>query len=220
MKRFAVGGAVAVYLALAVAAGAQTRATATPQKEVRRAAVEEMRAKFEAAKKEAQTKMQAARTDFQAKLKQIKDGKKQQAADNLYERLGMLNAKWAEHFGNVLEKYDATLKKVESRRDKAQTAGRDVAVVNAAFQAATAMIESARAAVEAQTKKTYSVAVTTEAKLREAFQAAHKALKTDLMALRDGAMRSAREAVQKAIQSLRAIPNVDSARTTATSSQQ
>ena len=134
----------------------------------------------------------------------------------MYERLGALNGKWTENFGNVLEKYDVTLKKVESRRDKAQAAGKDVAAVNVALETASAAITSARTAVEAQTKKTYQVTITSEAKLREAFQAAHTALKADLIALRDGPMKNAREAVQKAIQSLRGIPSVDDDRVTRT----
>ncbi len=202
------GGAVVAYVAAVAIAGAQAPATTT-RGEVRRAAVEELRVKFETAKKDAAERMKTARTEFQAKLKQVKDEKKKQAADNLFERLGALNEKWATHFTNVLERYDATLAKVESRRDKAHAAGKDVAAVNAALQEANAAIAGARTAAEVQAKKTYQVTVTTDARLRAAFQASHVALKKDLMDLRDGAMKSAREAVQKAIQALRGIPGVD-----------
>ncbi len=208
-KRFVSGGAVLVYLAAAIVAGAQTLTTTTPRGEVRRAEVQELRAKIENAKKEAQSKIQSMRAEFQTKLKQIKDEKKKQVADNLFARLGMLNDTWVTRFTNALDKYDATLKKIQSRRDKVQAAGRDVTSVNLAIQATSAAIAVARTAVEAQAKKTYPVTVTTDAKLRVAFQTAHTSVKKDLMSVRDGVMRAAREAMQKAIQALRGVSGVD-----------
>lgn len=77
-----------------------------------------------------------------------------------------------------------------------------------------------------QAKKTYVAAVATTTSttasstsaddaavrsLREAFKKAHEQLKKDLMALRDGAMKTAREAVKGAFTALRAIPGVDTA---------
>jgi hypothetical protein len=249
LKGLARGGAVGVLFAVAVFAGlpagqasAQVQVggdaavdvkvkvvatTTAPRGEMRLPAGREVkpemqavREKLEGVKKEAQDKMQAIRADFKAKLSQVKDEKKKQTAENLHERLGTLNEKWTMHFGDVLDKYAEVLKRVESRRDKVQAAGKDTAAVNAALQAAQAAITRARTTVEVQAAKTYEVTVTTDVQLRAAFQTAHTALKKDLMALRDGAMRDAREAVQKAIQSLRAIPDVDKVRAAATSSQQ
>ena len=52
--------------------------------------------------------------------------------------------------------------------------------------------------------------------LRKSFQTLHSSLFKDLFALRDGAMKDARGAVQNALQTLGTIPGVDEDDTTAT----
>ncbi len=67
---------------------------------------------------------------------------------------------------------------------------------------------AARAAIEAQAGKTYSISVTTEQKLKEAAEAARKALHDDLNKVKE-AVKAAHEAVRKAAVALAQIPRVD-----------
>ena len=92
---------------------------------------------------------------------------------------------------------------------KAETSGKDVTAVKTAIQNAKAAIETARTAVETQAKKPYIATFSSETGLGAAFKAVREQLRRDLFGLRDGAMKSSREAVQNALQALKGVPKVD-----------
>lgn len=149
------------------------------------------------------------RLELKDKISKLRDEKKKQIATRLDEQLARLNAKWTDHFNNVLNRLSEILSKVELRADKAQTAGKDVSAARTAIGNAKTAIESARAAVETQAKKTYTATFSSETELGAAFKAVREQLHEDLFGLRDGAMKSAREAVQNALQALKGVPKVD-----------
>lgn len=170
---------------------------------------ESAKKRIEAAREEAKKTVEAHRAELKDKINKIRDEKKKQIAMRLDKQLAHLNAQWTDHFNNVLNRLSEILAKVELRADKAQAAGKDVSAVRTAIINAKTAIASARTAVEAQAKKTYTANFSSEMELREAFKTAKEQLKKDLFGLRDGAMKSARKAVQDAHQALKGVPKVD-----------
>lgn len=197
------------------------RTEAKASVEVRRA---ETKAQIEAKRAEMKANMELKRAEAKQRLTEIRDKKKQERAVRLNEQFDRLNSKWTDHFVQVLDRYDGVLVKIQARADIAATNGKDVALATAAIASAEAAIETARAAVVAQAAKSYALDTSTTLAvdaatasgqeelvrgLKTAFQELHKSLFSNLTALRDGAMRDARGAVQAALQTLNQIPEVD-----------
>jgi len=177
----------------------------TQLKETREAA----KKRLEASREEAKETVKARRLELKDKISKLRDEKKKQIAARLDEQLASLNARWTDHFNNVLNRLSEILGKVELRAGKAESSGKDVAAVKTATQNAKTAIGTARTAVETQAKKTYVAAFGSEKELGAAFKAVREQLHKDLFGLRDGAMKSAREAVKEALQALKGVPKVD-----------
>ena len=189
------------------------------------AAREEARARMEVAREEAKTRIAEKREKAEKRVADIQDKVKKQMAEKIAKQLERLNSTWTGHFMNVLERYDAIVLKMQDRSAKAAAAGRDITAANTAIEAAKTAVASAKTAVIAQAAKAYALdtaAVTTTVatttptgqgeliqSLRKAFQNLHTSLFKDLFALRDGAMKDARGAVQNALQALGKVPKVD-----------
>lgn len=165
--------------------------------------------RIETAREEAKNAVETRRAELKNKISKLRDEKKKQIATRLDEQMARLNARWTDHFNNVLDRLSEIIGKIELRADKAQAMGKDVSAVRTAIQNAKTAIESARVAVEAQAKKTYIATFTSEDKLGVAFKTVREQLHKDLFGLRDGAMKSAREAVKEALQALKGVPKVD-----------
>lgn len=170
---------------------------------------EEAKQKIEAARKEAQERLKAQREEFKKKVEQIRDERKKATATRLDGQLNHLNERWTTHFTNVLNRLEDILGKIQVRLDKAASLGKDVSAARTAIDGAKTAIASARSAVEAQAKKTYTITFTSDEQLRTAFRQAKDQLHKDLTSLRDGAIKSAREAVHQAARALARIPRVD-----------
>jgi len=165
--------------------------------------------RIETAREEAKNAVETRRAELKNKISKLRDEKKKQIATRLDEQMARLNARWTDHFNNVLDRLSEIIGKIELRADKAQAMGKDVSAVRTAIQNAKTAIESARVAVEAQAKKTYIATFTSEDKLGVAFKTVREQLHKDLFGLRDGAMKSTREAVKNALQALKSVPRVD-----------
>ncbi len=173
------------------------------------------------ARKNAEEKAKDMREKAKQRISEIKDKKKQEMAQKIASQFERINKIWTDHFAKVLDRLDAVLQKIKSRTQKAGENGKDVSVVNTAIANAEAKITQARSAVALQAQKTYVLNVSTAAEatptnqdtlvisLREQFKTLKEQLHKDLTALRDGAMKSAREAVKSAFEALSKIPGVD-----------
>ena len=186
---------------------------------------EEAKQKMETARENAKAKMETKREEAKQRLSDIRDKKKQELALKLANQFEELNKKWTDHFTQQLGRLGEILLKIQERADTAASNGKDVTAVSTAIKSANTAIDSARTAVVAQASKTYTLDVssvtttvattTTNGQdelmrgLRTQFQNLHKTLFKDLFALRDGAMKDARKAVQDALQTLSKVPNVD-----------
>ena len=185
-----------------------------PLKPIQR--IEELRTK-------AQENIKEKREAVKVKMRQIKDTTKQNATDRILNQMEKLNQVWASHFTNVLDRLEAVLEKIKSRKDKALANGKDVSLVIEAITKAEASIDAARVALEIQAQKTYVVdpgtisqETTTQegqnnliSDFRTQFKALRELLFADLKSLRDGAMKDARDSVKDVIKILSEIPGVD-----------
>lgn len=165
--------------------------------------------RIEAIREEAKKAAEKRHAELKDRINKLRDEKKKQIATRLDEQMNHLNAVWTDHFNNTLDRLSEILSKVELRADKAGANGKDVSAARTAIQNAKTAIETARNAVEAQAKKTYTATFSSEKELGAAFKAVKEQLKKDLFGLRDGAMKSAREAVQNALRSLKGVSGVD-----------
>lgn len=190
---------------------------------------------LEKIQQQAQNKIQQVQTKVQEKITEIRDQQKQRLAQQIVNQFDHINQVWTNHFTQLLNQYDVILQKIQNRADKAAANNSDVSTVNSAIQAAQTAIVNARTAVETQAQKTYTVNLTainnqitttsTAAgqnelikNLKSQFQSIKDQLHKDLFALRDGAMKDARTALQNAFQALSKIPGVDKEpKTTSTS---
>ena len=104
------------------------------------------------------------------------------------------------------------MEKINARVEKAAAKGLDVSAVRTALTAADAAIAISKVAIANQTVKTYAIAVTGEATLRQNVGAARRALHADLKAV-EQTVKDAREAVRKAATTLAGVPRVNEADT-------
>lgn len=217
-KKFIIGLTTTILcFAFVFSVSAQTNALARDNIKTKRTELntqlknerEAAKKRLETARKEAKKAAETRRAELKDKIGKLRDEKKKQIAMRLNEQLAHINTQWTDHFNKVLNRLSEILSKVELRTSKAESNGKNVASVKAAIQNAKTAIETARTAVETQAKKTYIADFSSEQELRAAFKAVKEQLRKDLFGLRDGAMKSAREAVQNALQSLKNVPSVD-----------
>lgn len=220
------GGAVALLLSASVvfAEGQATSVRGENEKGDYRAMSASTTVRMKTVREETQSREIEKREKASQRMEDIQDKVKKDMAQKLATQFENLNSTWTDKFMNLLDRYDAIVVKIQSRATIAATNGKDIASTTAAVLAAQTAILSARTAVVAQAAKTYALdpstisatATSTSSgqekmmkSLRTSFQALHKTLFKDLFALRDGAMKDARRAVQNALQTLGKVPGVD-----------
>ena len=199
----------------------------------------EFKEKIQTRREETKEKIEVKKRELKERTSRIKDEKKRNAADKIFNQLNHINEQWVKHFENMLSKLEEILTKVESRAAEAAAGGKDVSKVNSAITAAKTAIANAKSAVEIQAGKVYSVATSSVAvgatstdaaivsQLRGSFKSSSEQLRKDLFNLRDGVMKEARQAVHNAFKALRGVKGIENATstiptttTTATSSAQ
>ena len=170
---------------------------------------EELKQQIETKREEAKTKIEAAREQLKQKLTTIKDERKKQIVEKLGADIQELNSRRVEHFTNVADKLDKVLANIKSRMDKAEANGKDVTAVKAAITSAESAITAARTAITAQAGEVYTIAVSTEAKLKTDVGVTRQKLQNGLEVVRK-ALQAAHDAVRNVATTLAQIPRVDS----------
>jgi hypothetical protein len=148
------------------------------------------------------------RDELKTKLQNIKDERKKEAVNKIGESIVNLNTKMTTHYSNVLNQISDVLSRVVSRADKAQANGKDVATARTAVSKAQSDIAAAQAAVVAQTGKSYTLNISTDAKLKADVGEARKVLHNDLKKVED-LVKTARNSVRLAVVELAKIQGVD-----------
>jgi hypothetical protein len=169
--------------------------------------------RIEAAREEAKERMHEKREEAREHFAEIADKKKQEMAGSLSEKFDKINTEWTDRFTKKLDHLDEILDRIEGRAAD----GKGTDATDEAIDDAKDAITAARAAVLEQAGKSYTIDTATLPTtatstpsgqerimqgLRKAFQGLHTGLFKDLFALRDGAMKTALQAVHKAAQTL------------------
>jgi len=165
---------------------------------------EAFKAKIEGAREEMLTKREQEREALKTKLQGIQDEKKKAAVQKLDENMNKLNSNFVERWTKNLSDFDIYLSKLvvsgnaTSTVVATSTTSKDLTSFNTAIESAKTAIVSARTAVEAQSKKSYNIAISTEANLKSDVSSVRDALNKDLKAVKD-LVQAAHLAVVKAL---------------------
>ncbi|MDQ5931017.1 MAG: hypothetical protein QG674_183, partial [Patescibacteria group bacterium] len=108
----------------------------------------------------------------------------------------------------VVSKIETALVSIESRTDKAATAGLDVASVRTLIASAETAIADARAAIVVQVGKTYTVSITSDTTAKSTLESTREAFRADIKAM-NLKIKVAHDATRKAAEALKAIPKID-----------
>ena len=182
------------------------------EREKAKEAVETKKAEFkqavEAKRLEAKQRIETKRQELKQNLTKIKDERKKQAAEKIYNNLNELNERMMKHFVGVLDHLENVLGKIKDRTAKAEANNKDVSAVKIAISSAEQIIANSRTVVETQSKKAYDFTFNSEETLRLNAGKAKQTLHTDIEAIKNMVF-DAREAVRKAAVALAQIPRVD-----------
>lgn len=169
---------------------------------------EEFRKTFEAKREEAKQQLETRREEFKKSIETVRDERKKQVAERIFSDVNSLNAKAVENLKKATDQIEEVLNRVFSRAEKAAANGNDIIGVTAAGESAKTAIREARAAIETQVSKTYSVAVSSEEILRANLKQIRDQLHFNLEAVKNK-VKAARDAVRVTAVTLAQIPKVD-----------
>jgi len=118
-------------------------------------------------KRQIQVQKENTRAEFKARLAEIKDQKKKALVERIDAKLATVNKKHTDRFAKVLNSLQSILDKMTEDIDKTEAQG---------------AIDTAKAAVEDQAAKTYTITISTEVALRSDVGKVTSQLRLDLMA--------------------------------------
>lgn len=134
--------------------------------------------------------------ELKAKLSKFKDKKKAEVTQKVSGNLNKINQNRTDHFLKFLAKATEILNKLETRVNGAGS--KDTTSAKAAIADARASLASAKAAVQAQAGKDYTITVSSETKVRSDVTLIRDRLHQDLQAIRKQVV-DAKQSVANAI---------------------
>lgn len=162
-----------------------------------------------AEKKTEATKIKTAkRAELAEKLKIIKDEKKQQIVLKIGDQFQQINNKVLANITNLLVKEESILQKISSRADSIGFQNSSSTDLKGSIALANADLAKAREAIVAQTAKVYTIAIKTEATLKNDTSITKQLLEKDLNNVRNFA-KAAHESVKRAAEVLKRIPGIE-----------
>ena len=168
----------------------------------------EFKTEIEAIKEQTALKINEVKTNFKESLKNIKDENKKISAEKIVDIIQGLNTKRTDNLSAKIDKIENVLVSIESRIAKANSNGLDTSLVKIEVEKAKVAIAQARDAVSVQSKKVYSVNVTSEATLKSEMKNLRDTFSKDMKAL-NAVVKSAHEAVKNTATTLAKIPKID-----------
>ncbi|MBI2064794.1 MAG: hypothetical protein HYT62_01930 [Candidatus Yanofskybacteria bacterium] len=160
---------------------------------------EELKDRLEQKKEELKDRIENKREELKKRLEKIKDNRKKQVVEKIDKNLDSLNEKITDRLLENLKKLEDILVRIGERTDVAEGRGVDVSSVDSAVVAAQAAIGDVKTAVEVQATKTYSLAISTEDKLKTDVGKTRRLLQEDLKVVSEK-VKVARNAVHEAAQ--------------------
>lgn len=162
---------------------------------------QEFKAKIKENKQKFEEEIKQKKEDLKQRLKKIKDEKKKQAVERIDQSMDNLNKRLLDHYTSVLGKLQDVLTRIGQRADEFQSRGVDVSITRQAIDKAVESINVARAAIVAQSVKTYGLQINSEDKLKLDVGKARKQLHDDLDKVKE-IVKDAHVAVRNAATSL------------------
>ncbi len=135
---------------------------------------------------------------LKVKLQTFRDQKKAEIAGRINDLLNKINQNQTAQMQKHLDRMALILSKLEARVNRGTPDIKNPATARSAIASASASIASASAAVSTQAQKDYTIAVTTENRLRLDSKAQRDRLHADLLATRK-TVQDAKQAVSNAI---------------------
>ena len=139
----------------------------TQAKEKRNELRQQIKDRVQTKREEAKEMVLAKREEFKAKLQTIRDEKKKALVERIDTKLSAINTKHTDRFAQVLSNLQALLDKISQDADATK---------------AQAAIDTAKAAVETQGAKTYTITISAEIALRLDVGSVTSQLRQDLVA--------------------------------------
>ena len=158
---------------------------------------EEFKNRIEETRENIKTEIEQKREELKQRLERIKDERKKEVVEKIDGNMDELNERLLKHYSSVLEKLGEVLVRIAERTDSAEERGVDVSTVRAAIAEANESIAAARAAIEVQAEKTYSIQITGEDALKIDVGKTRQALHNDLSKTRN-VVKLAHETVRDA----------------------
>lgn len=166
------------------------------------------RSELETIRKEAMEKREENRAKFEESLGKIKDEARRGRIENIAKTIPEINTKLTEKASSMVDRIEAVLISVESRADKAQANGADTANVRALITSAENAIAEARTAIANQAGKVYDVTIVSDTTAKSLLESTRNLFRADIKSMNEK-IRLAHTATKKAVEVLKALPNVD-----------
>jgi len=158
---------------------------------------EELKDRLEQKREELKDRIETKREELKQRLEKIKNETKKRVVEKIDKSLDALNERMTKHFISTLEKLEDVLARIGERTSDAADKGIDVSSVDLAIVAAQTAINEAKASVEAQAAKNYSLTISTEDKLKTDIGKTRQLLHEDLKVVYEK-VKVARNAVHEA----------------------
>ncbi len=165
---------------------------------------EEVKTRIAEKRKEMKEEIQAKREEFKKKLAEIADARKQAAVERIDKRLANINKNRTDHFMRSLERMKTLLERVASTGEALKAKGHDTTNLESAVTKANEAIASAKAAVEEQAGKDYTVELGEDDNLHDVMKEMKDKLQEDLSKTREF-VKTAKDAVMDAAEALAKI---------------
>lgn len=159
-------------------------------------------------KEQNKVKTNELKTQLKTKISVIKDENKKIKIENIANNISDLSVKFTNNVTSIIDRIEAVLIAIESRTDKANLNNKDVSQVRALISTAETSIADTRLLITNQISKTYIITGTDEATIKASLQANRDQLKKDIQVINDK-IKLTRDAVKKANEALKLIPNIN-----------
>ncbi len=164
----------------------------------------ELKNKLEQARETYRGNTQAQKDEFKKKLGEFKDKKKQSLTARVNAKLGDVNTKRTAKMNGYLTKLEGVLEKLTTRSSDLKAKGKNTSSADAKLATVRTTIDAAKAAVNAQAGKSYTLTITSEATVKADVGSATKGLQTDLQTTYS-LVKAAKSAVKDAALALKAL---------------
>lgn len=144
-------------------------------------AIAQLKDQLNSDREDFKNKIEQAHEEFKTRLAEIKDARKKTLAEKVNTAFNKINANRTAEFNRHLARLTSILDRIEARKNKAKTEGKNVSAVEAAIAKARLAIATAQTAVTTQIGKDYTISFTSETNLGQGAKTTRTQLRQDLV---------------------------------------